>query len=118
MVSDVIKTTKKNLKKNRIIKLNDVYNSKKQIVTFSDKMKKFDNQIKSFLKRKMYYHQTVHSKTNLGRKIITKLFIKIRKNPKKFVNIKKYNSENLERTICDYIAGMTDRYAINLYTKI
>ncbi len=118
MVSDVIKTTKKNLKKNRIMKLNDVYNSKKQIVTFSDKMKKFDNQIKSFLRKKMYYHQKVHSKTNLGRKIITKIFIKIRKNPKKFINIKKYNSENLERTICDYIAGMTDRYAINLYTKI
>ncbi len=118
MVSDVIKTTKKNLKKNRIMKLNDVYNSKKEIVAFSDKMKKFDNQIKSFLRKKMYYHQKVHSKTNLGRKIITKLFIKIRKNPKKFVNIKKYNSENLERTICDYIAGMTDRYAINLYTKI
>ena len=118
MVSDVIKTTKKNLKKNNIIRLNDVYNAKKKIITFSDSMKKFDYQIKSFLKRKMYFHQNVHSKTNLGRKIITKLFTKIRKNPKKFINIVKYNSENLERTICDYIAGMTDRYAINLYNKI
>ena len=118
MVSDVIKTTKKNLEKNNIIKLNDVYNAKKKIITFSDSMKKFDYEIKSFLKRKMYFHQNVHSKTNLGRKIITKLFTKIRKNPKKFINITKYNSENLERTICDYIAGMTDRYAINLYNKI
>ena len=46
MVSDVIKTTKKNLKKNKILNLTDVYNAKNQIVTFSDKMKKFDNQIK------------------------------------------------------------------------
>ena len=118
MVSDVIQTTKKNLKKNKIFRLKNVYDAKMQIVTFSDKMKKFDSQIKSFLKRKMYFHQNVNSKTNLGRRIITKLFTSIRKNPKKYVSIKNYNSENLERTICDYIAGMTDRYAINLYNKI
>ena len=118
MVSDVIKTTKKNLKTNKIDRLNDVYNTKKQMVAFSNKMKKFDDQIKSFLKRKMYYHPKVNSKTNLGRKIIKSLFTKIRKNPKKFINIGKYNSKNLERVICDYIAGMTDRYAINLYKKI
>ena len=117
MVSDVIETTKKNLKKNKILNLTDVYNAKNQIVTFSDKMKKFDKKIKSFLKKKMYFHQKVHSKTNLGRNIIKKLFVKIRKNPKKFItNIR--NFSDLERTICDYIAGMTDRYAINLYNKI
>ena len=105
------------LKKNKILNLTDVYNAKNQIVTFSDKMKKFDNQIKSFLKKKMYFHRKVHSKTNLGRNIIKKLFVKIRKNPKKFItNIR--NNSDLERTICDYIAGMTDRYAINLYNKI
>ncbi len=118
MVSDVIKTTKKNLKKNKILSLNDVYNAKNQIVTFSNKMQKFDDQIKSFLKRKMYFHQKVYSKTNLGRKIIKKLFVKIRKNPKKFISNGNHNSENLERIVCDYIAGMTDRYAINLYNKI
>ena len=118
MVSDVIKTTKKNLKKNNIIRLNDVYNSKKKIVAFSAKMKKFDHQIKNFLRKKMYFHQKVNSKTNLGRKIITKLFNKISKNQKRYVSIKKYNSKNLERNVCDYIAGMTDRYAINLYNKL
>ena len=81
-------------------------------------MKKFDFEIKSFLKKKMYFHQKVETKTNYGRKIITKLFTKIRKNPKKYVKIKKYDEKNLERIICDYIAGMTDRYAINLYNKI
>ncbi len=118
MVSDVIKTTKKNLKKNNIIRLNDVYNSKKKIVAFSAKMKKFDHQIKNFLRKKMYFHQKVNSKTNLGRKIIIKLFNKISKNQKRYVSVKKYNSKNFERNICDYIAGMTDRYAINLYNKL
>ena len=35
-----------------------------------------------------------------------------------FLNIKKYSNSNTERIICDYIAGMTDRYAINLYNQI
>ena len=52
MVSDVIQTTKKNLKENKIFNLKNVYETKKQIVTFSDKMKQFDIQIKSFLKKK------------------------------------------------------------------
>jgi len=118
MVSDVIITTKKNLLKNKILNLNDVYKASIKIVSFSNKMKKFDLQIKSFLRRKMYFHKKVHYKTNLGRKIISKLFTKIKKNPKKYINIKKYNDKNLERIICDYIAGMTDRYAINLYNQI
>ena len=80
-------------------------------------MKKFDQQIKIFLKQKMYFHKKVNSKTKYGKHIITKLFTKIKKNPKKYINIKKYNNSNIERIICDYIAGMTDRYAINLYRK-
>ena len=118
MVSDVIRTTKKNIRLYKIKNLNDVYHAKSQIVKFSENMQKFDKKIKSFLKHKMYFHKNVNSKTNYGRKVITRLFLKIKKNPKKYINIKKYNNSNIERIICDYIAGMTDRYAINLYNKI
>ena len=81
-------------------------------------MKIFDLKIKKFLKNKMYFHKNVNTKTNYGQKIIKNLFNKINKNPKKYINIEKYRNSNLERIICDYIAGMTDRYAINLYNKI
>ena len=118
MVSDVINTTKKNIKLYKIKNLNDIYRTKNQLVTFSQKMQKFDKKIKSFLKQKMYFHKKVNSKTNYGRKVITKLFLQIKKNPKKYINIKKYSNSNIERIICDYIAGMTDRYAINLYNQI
>ena len=66
----------------------------------------------------MYFHKSVNTKTDYGRKIIKNLFIKIKKNPKKYIDIKKYKNSSLERIICDFIAGMTDRYAINLYKKI
>ena len=118
MVRDVIVTTNKNIKINNIKNLDDIYKSSNQLVTFSNKMKIFDKKIKSFLRKKMYYHKNVHSKTNYGRKVITRLFSQIKKNPKQYINIKKYDNLNTERIICDYIAGMTDRYAINLYNVI
>ena len=118
MVSDVINTTKKNIRLYKIKNLNDIYRTKNQLVTFSQKMQKFDKKIKTFLKHKMYYHKNVNSKTNYGRKVITKLFLQIKNNPKKYINIKKYSNSNIDRIICDYIAGMTDRYAINLYNKL
>ena len=118
MVRDVIKTTQNNLKRNKIKNLSDVYKFKRNIVSFSKNMQDFDLKIKKFLRQKMYFHRTVNVKTNYGRKIIKSLFFKIKKNPKKYINISKYNNSNLERVISDYIAGMTDRYAINLYNKI
>ena len=118
MVRDVIITTKKNIRFYRVKNLNDVYRTQNQIVTFSDNMKKFDEQIKKFLRQKMYFNSKVNSKTNYGRKVISKLFTKIKKKPKQFINIRKYNNSNIERIISDYIAGMTDRYAINLYDQI
>ena len=118
MVSDVIKTIQKNIKLYKIKNLNDIYETRSPIVTFSQNMQNFDKKIKSFLKQKMYFHKNVNSKTNFGRKVITKLFLQIKKNPKKHINIRKYKNSNIERIICDYIAGMTDRYAINLYNQI
>ncbi len=118
MVSDVIITTRNNIKFYKIKNLKDIYRTKNQLVAFSSRMQIFDKQIKNFLRQKMYYHKKVNLKTNYGRKVITKLFTKIKKNPKQYINIKKYNNSNTERIICDYIAGMTDRYAINLYNRI
>ena len=65
----------------------------------------------------MYYHKNVKSNTIKGKEIINKLFIAI-KNPKRYINVSKYDKSNIVRTICDFIAGMTDRYAINLYKKL
>ena len=118
MVEDLIITTQKNLKKSKIKNFKDVLKSKYPVVTFSNKMRKFDKRIKSFLRANMYYHSKVKSNTNDGKKIIRKLFFSIRKNPDKYINVSKYDKTNVARSICDFIAGMTDRYAINLYKKI
>ena len=66
----------------------------------------------------MYYHKNVIHKTNLGKKIIKNLFSIINKKPEKFIKVNIKKNVNTDRLICDFIAGMTDRYAINLYNKI
>ena len=117
MVKDIIINTKKNIKKNNIQSINDVYKSKNTIVCFSSKMSLFDVSIKKFLRKNMYFHKTVIHKTNFGKRVIKTLFSKMKKNPVKYLNLKVNKNQNLDRTICDFIAGMTDRFAINLYNK-
>ena len=118
MVKDVIKTTQYNIKKYDLNNLNKVYKSYYPIVTFSKQMNEFDKRIKLFLRQKMYYNKKVKKNTNQGKKIIKRLFFSIQRNPSKYINVSKYNKSNIARSICDFIAGMTDRYAINLCDKI
>ena len=118
MVKDVIINTKKNLKKRKIKNIIDIYKSKYPLVSFSKNMKKFDKSVKTFLKKNMYYHRNVIHKTNFGKRIVKRLFFYIKKNPKKFEQIHNIKKAKIDRVICDFIAGMTDRYAINLYNKI
>ena len=118
MVLDVINTTSKNLMRINPQSINDIYQQDRLIVDFSDKMKETDKQIKGFLKRNMYNHKKVIVNTNKGKKIIKYLFNYLLKEPKKYISNKLFKNEQKERTIADFIAGMTDRYAINLYKKI
>ena len=118
MVNDIITNTKKKIKKEKIKSIQDVYNNKNLIVTFSKEMNLFDMSIKSFLKEKMYLSKNVLKKTNMGKKIIKFLFFKIKKNPSKFIKKLVYKKKSFERNICDFVAGMTDRYAINLYNSL
>ena len=62
----------------------------------------------------MYKNKTVQLKNNHGKKIVENLFKIIEKKPKKFI-VNKFIENNKYRAISDYISGMTDRYAIQLY---
>ena len=118
MVVDVINTTNKNLKRSNPQLINDIYKQDRLIVDFSDKMKMIDKQIKDFLKRNMYNHKKVVVNTNRGKRIINDLFKYLSKNSRKHISKDLFKNEQKERVIADFIAGMTDRYAINLYKKI
>ena len=118
MVVDVIRTTHKNLKKLKPKSIQDIYSQEQLIVDFSDTMKKTIVDIRRFLKINMYNHKKVIINTNNGKKIIKDLFKYLLKNSKKYISRKLLENEKKERVIADFIAGMTDRYAINLHKKI
>ena len=118
MVLDVIDTTNKNLKKYNPKKIEDIYKQKCLIVDFSKKMKRIDKEIKFFLAYNMYNHKDVISNTNKGKKIIEILFNHLSKKAIKYISKEVLNKDTKERAIADFIAGMTDRYAINLYKKL
>ena len=118
MVRDIIKNTEINLKQSKIKTINHVHNSEYPLVCFSKKMSLFDMSIKDFLKENMYYSNSVLKKTQQGKRVIEVLFAKIKKSPKKYIKPNTIRDRSTERAICDFIAGMTDRFAINLYNKI
>ena len=117
MIKDLINNTKKNLHYNKIKTFRDINKTRFLMVDFSDKIKKSENEIRYFLKTKMYNNKNVLDKNNKGKSIIKKLFNKIRKDPRKFISKEQLSKDNY-RAISDFISGMTDRYAINLYNKI
>ncbi len=117
MIKDLINSTKNNLIYNKIKSLKDINKTRFLMVDFSDKIKNSENEIRYFLKTKMYNNKYVLAKNNKGKSIIKKLFNKIKQNPKKFIS-KDQLSTNKYRAISDFISGMTDRYAINLYNNI
>jgi len=117
MVKDLIRNTIINLKRNKIKSTNDVYLSKNPLVSFSSKFKIIEQKIRFFLRSKMYDNKKVLIKNNNGKMIIRKLFLKINKNPNRFLNKNQLKIDKF-RAIADFISGMTDRYAINLYKNI
>ena len=118
LVSDVIRTTSLNIKREKIKSIKNVYKTKIKLVTFSNEMRLFDKEIKLFLNKKMYNNPVVLNKTKQGSIIISSLFKKIREKPSKFIKINELKMFTIERRICDFISGMTDRYAINLYKSL
>ena len=117
MIKDLITNTMKNLKKYKINTLKDIIKTNYLIVNFSDKIKDSEKEIKYFLKSRMYNNKNVLTKNNRGKLIIKRLFKKIELNPKKFIS-KEDLKKDKYRAISDFISGMTDRYAINLYNNI
>jgi len=118
MVTDLILQTKKNLKQYNIKSIQDVYKSTNFIVSFSSKLNDANNKIREFLKLNMYENKSVKIMTNKAEKIIKKLYIHLIKNNKKFITAETKKKWGLERSVADFIAGMTDKFAIDLYNKI
>mgnify|MGYP000113724249 FL=1 len=116
MIRDLLTNTQKNLKELKIKSAKEVAKSDKLIVSFSDRLENSEKEIKLFLRSKMYNNKSVLRKNQRGKVIIKKLFDIIKSKPRKFLT-KDQLTKDKYRPISDFISGMTDRYAINLYNN-
>ena len=117
MINDIFNNTSLNLS-NKYKSIVDIQNHDYFIVSFSDQMQKNCNTVKEFLNTYVYNHVNLLDKRNYSKNIVHKLFIYFKHNNNKLPYDWVTQDIEIERLICDYISGMTDRYAINLYKEI
>jgi dGTPase len=100
--------------------VDDVRDFNKRLVRFSTEMNGKNEELKSFLFKNMYCHYRVIRMEEKARRIITDLFNAYLSRPEQLppAYFNKIEDESLMRAICDYIAGMTDRYALLEHKKL
>jgi len=120
LILDLVNETEKNISRFKIETLEDVRNAKARLVAFSPDTARKNQQLKDFLGNNLYNHYRVKRMSNKVKMVVDRLFRAYVRNtmllPKKYQ--KKIEEESHERIICDYIAGMTDRYALDEYKKL
>ena len=124
MVVDVIHETQKNISINKISDLNDVKKCKEKLVSFSPEIEEFHQAIKKFLMQNIYRHTEINLMTARAKKIINDLFCFYISNtdclPTEYrQKIEQFSSQKeIILLVSDYIAGMTDRFAIKEHQNI
>ena len=120
MINDIINNSLKNINMFNIKNIEDIKYCNNFVITMSQKMKNECLEIRSFLYKNVYNHPKLLEKKSNAEKIIFKLFkyfeINFDKLPSDWLS--KNKSDIKERIICDYVSGMTDRYASKLYKSI
>jgi dGTPase len=118
MVSDLISTSTEDIQKFNPTSLEEV-RTMPSLVKFSSELFKSKQEIKSYLRKSLYEHKQVKDMTDNAQHIIKTLFDYFTEKPSRIPkDFKKDTTDAFERTVSDYIAGMTDRFAIQLYNKI
>ncbi len=121
LVDDCIKQTEDRLKKNNILSLQDVRKSPVRLIDFSDDIKKLRKPLGEFLQKELYRHYRVNRMSAKAKRFIRMLFEAYVENPSMLPTEfqQKINPKNNKfNVICDYIASMTDRFALDEYEKL
>lgn len=113
LVSDLYEATQKKLSRCNIRSLDDVYRSKGSLVCFSKKMQRMLNEHRTFLWHRLYLSASVQRQARRGKKIVTSLFRRfLKRPPAKVRSLRRKTGSTLEEAVKDYIAGMTDGFAM------
>ena len=122
MVSDLVAQTRRRLEVERPASAEDVRQLDQPLVSFSDPMAEQDRHLKAFLFEHMYRHAKVMAMADRARVVVRELFEHYLDRPdhlpaewhERFAG----GEEGGPRLVADYIAGMTDRFALDAHEKL
>ncbi len=127
MVDDVLTETRKRLEKVQPESPDDIRNAGMQVVAFSEKMHEDVQKLREFLYNRMYRHYTINRIWIKVERIVGDLFEAFHKNyqllpdnwQRRVQEAGGVDDERIRaRIVADYIAGMTDRYAIREHERL
>jgi dGTPase len=118
LVVDLTETTRANIRAQALRSVDDV-RAAPALAAFSAPMRRQADALKRFLMRNLYRHYKVMRMTTTARTIVRELFLAFLKEPRLLADEHRRDDEAAQaRAIADYIAGMTDRYAIREHAQL
>jgi dGTPase len=123
MVEDVLAETARRIEDDRIGSTEDVRTAQRTLVDFSRPMHADLAVLRKFLFERMYRHYRVNRTRSQARRVLSQLFALFMAEPEVMPpewGLPAMTEDRTERAraVCDYIAGMTDRYAIEVHQKL
>lgn len=123
MVADVLKESRSRLERHKPQSADDIRNLDEPIIAFSDGFRAEETPLRDFLFENMYRHYKVNRMMGQARRVVKELFELFIAEPnllpsEEFDQCKGAKTAKTARVICDYIAGMTDRAAIEEHRKL
>ena len=118
-ITDIIMQTEANIRRYKIRKITDVTKLPVRIVTFSKNINELRKPMREFLQKNLYQHYRVVRMSNKAYRFITALYDVYSDKPEQLPPSAqaRLRKEEKHQVVCDYIAGMTDRYALDEYKK-
>ncbi len=119
-VTDLVNTTSQKLLDSRVISVQELQELPYNVIGLSEDLHRRNRQLKDFLYNNLYRHPRVIRMQVKAERIVGDLYQAYCSEPAILPHHVQAEIEThgLERTICDYIAGMTDRYAVEEHTKL
>ena len=120
-ITDLVETSAKRIVDHRIESVQDVRACPDRLIAFSDEMRQHRKPLKAFLWTRLYQHYRVVRMADKAKRFIGELFQLYVQKPEQLPNTTRLRIEHgepIERVVCDYIAGMTDRYCLEEYKKL
>jgi dGTPase len=119
LVTDLYQTSQALLEGQKILSLADVYHCKSPLIDFSAAMQEDLKELRAFLWKRFYLSEKVTSQAQHGRETIAALFeAYMQSPPPKVISLQQKTGGALEEAVKDYIAGMTDIFALGARAEL